>query len=236
MKPSLLRVDVGEPMLWKDEGRIHLGAEAEVRAGFWLGIPAVKKIRMKRTWRHPDLDHLLTRRRLDAECRSLRRLVGCGIRIPSILQLDRNTFTMVMSKVDGEPLIDVLRAGISDDEIFSEVGRVIRIMHRVGIVHGDLSTNNILWQHGGTPALVDLGLSRVSTEVEQFGIDLHVLEEILSASHPEYDGAMTMVESGYLSLDIDEGPAEDSSGGPLPSAAQVIKRLQDIRTRVRYHG
>lgn len=223
-------------MLWKDEGRIHLGAEAEVRAGFWLGIPAVKKIRMKRTWRHPDLDHLLTRRRLDAECRSLRRLVGCGIRIPSILQLDRNTFTMVMSKVDGEPLIDVLRAGISDDEIFSEVGRVIRIMHRVGIVHGDLSTNNILWQHGGTPALVDLGLSRVSTEVEQFGIDLHVLEEILSASHPEYDGAMTMVESGYLSLDIDEGPAEDSSGGPLPSAAQVIKRLQDIRTRVRYHG
>ena len=223
-------------MLWKDEGRIHLGAEAEVRAGFWLGIPAVKKIRMKRTWRHPDLDHLLTRRRLDAECRSLRRLVGCGIRIPSILQLDRNTFTMVMSKVDGEPLIDVLRAGISDDEIFSEVGRVIRTMHRVGIVHGDLSTNNILWQHGGTPALVDLGLSRVSTEVEQFGIDLHVLEEILSASNPEYDGAMMMVESGYLSQDIDEGSVEDSSGGPLPSAAQVIKRLQDIRTRVRYHG
>ena len=224
-------------MLWKDEGRLHLGAEAEVRVGIWLGIPAVKKIRMKRRWRHPDLDRLLTRRRLDAECRSLRRLVGCGIRIPSILQLDRNSFTMIMSKVDGEPLIDVLRAGISgSEEVFNEVGRVIRTMHRVGIVHGDLSTNNILWQHGGTPAVVDLGLSRVSTEVEQFGIDLHVLEEILSASHPEYEEAMSMVESGYLSLDSDEGPVADSSGGPLPSAAQVIKRLQDIRTRVRYHG
>ena len=236
MKPSLLRDDVGEPMLWKDEGRLHLGAEAEVRAGIWLGIPAVKKVRLKRTWRHPDLDRLLTRRRLDAECRSLRRLAGSGIQIPSILQLDRNTFTMIMSKVEGDPLIDVLRGGISGDEIFNEVGRVIRRMHRVGIVHGDLSTNNILWQQGGNPAIVDLGLSRVSTEVEQFGIDLHVLEEILSASHPEYEGAMTVVETGYLSVDIDEGPVEDSSGGSLPSAAQVIKRLQDIRTRVRYHG
>ncbi len=62
-------------MLWQDEGMIHIGAEAEVRIGRWLGLPAIKKTRVPRTWRHPDLDKRLTKRRLDVECKILNKLL-----------------------------------------------------------------------------------------------------------------------------------------------------------------
>ena len=236
LKPSPLRIDGGSAVLWKDEGLLHLGAEAEVRSGIWLGISAVKKKRLPRTWRHPDLDRTLTRRRLEAECRAMRRLSACDIRIPALLQLDRATHTMVMSRLPGSPLIELLREGVDDaSAMLSKVGGMIRQMHRQGVVHGDLSTNNILWSED-EPALVDLGLSRLTTEIEHFGIDLHVLQEILSGSHPEYEDAMLAFESGYLAFDEAAGPTPDSSGGALPSAEQVINRLEDIRSRVRYHG
>ena len=113
------------------------------------------------------------------------------------------------------------------------MGKTIRNFHEIGISHGDISTNNILWQVGGELTLIDFGLSKNTTEAEDFGIDLHVLEEILSASHPEYEGAMEQVEAGYLSQSPDD--IIDIPAGLLPTANEVIKRLQDIRTRVRYH-
>lgn len=223
-------------MLWKDEGRLHLGAEAEVRAGLWLGIAAVKKIRNERSWRHPDLDRALIRRRLEAECRCLRRLRSAGIMVPILLEVDRVAATIIMSRMPGQPLVEVLRRGIDEsDHLFHELGQVVRGLHRAGVAHGDLSTNNILWQQGESPSLIDLGLSTSTTEVEAFGIDLHLLDEILRASHPEYENAIQQVEAGYLSVDEQLGPPEQSSAGALPSAGEVHRRLQQIRKRVRYH-
>ncbi|DAC29200.1 MAG TPA: serine/threonine protein kinase, partial [Candidatus Poseidoniales archaeon] len=48
----------------------------------------------------------------------------------------------------------------------------------------DLSTNNILIDKAFNAYLIDFGLSAVEYEVERFGIDLHVMDEILGASHP----------------------------------------------------
>ena len=225
-----------EPLLWRDEGIIHVGAEAEVRVGSWLGLDAVRKIRRPRGWRHPDLDRMLTLQRMEAEYRSLVRLSNTGIRIPSILHLDRNEMILTMTRVEGTPLIEHLRNGAASSEDLLRVGAVIRRLHRAGIVHGDLSTNNILWSEEAEPALIDLGLSSSTTEVERFGIDLHVLEEILGASHPEHEDGMVKVEEGYLAVDESEGPPVDHGAGALPSAAEVVRRLEEIRTRVRYHG
>jgi Kae1-associated kinase Bud32 len=234
LKPSISsRITGGQAMLWQDEGMIHIGAEAEVRIGRWLGLPAIKKTRVPRTWRHPDLDKRLTKRRLDVECKILNKLLKENITAPRILELNKDEMTMIISKIEGSPLIESLQAGIVDENIFIQLGKIIRNFHEIGISHGDISTNNILWQAGSEPTLIDFGLSKNTIEVEDFGIDLHVLEEILSASHPEYDGAMEQVETGYLSQSPDD--IIDIPAGLLPTANEVIKRLQDIRTRVRYH-
>ena len=43
-------------------------------------------------------------------------------------------------------------------------------------------------------------------------------------------------KQGYLAAENDLGPAPVIQGGAVPSAKEVHARLEDIRTRVRYHG
>ena len=59
-------------MAFTADERLYLGAEAEVWRGSWMGLPAVRKQRRLRSWRHPDLDDRLGRRRMLAEARMVR--------------------------------------------------------------------------------------------------------------------------------------------------------------------
>ncbi len=224
---------------WVSERIIHVGAEAEVSFGTYLGRPAVAKIRRPRGWRHPELDARLTRRRMMAEIRLLTKLVRAGLPVPSIQDFDIERGRLIMTLLAGQPLIEHLRESISDQSaqtMMVESGELVRRLHRQGITHGDLSTNNVLYCSTKGASLIDFGLSRITEEVEDFGIDLHVLHEILSASHPNHGQAMEWVIEGYLSIDGDLGTPPAAGGGPLPSAESVVARLKDIMTRVRYHG
>ena len=81
-----------------------------------------------------------------------------------------------------------------------------------------------------------MGLSSREYELEGLGIDLHVLHEILRASHPSIGDAMDLVLEGYSELDIELGEPVAAPGGLPPSAIDVVKRLEQIMKRVRYHG
>jgi len=84
--------------------------------------------------------------------------------------------------------------------------------------------------------LIDFGLAAIDYEVERFGIDLHVIDEILGASHPTHNGAIDLVLSAYLEEEENLGPAPEQSGGLVPTAEEVLKRFENVRSRVRYHG
>ena len=144
-----------------------------------------------------------------------------------------------MECIEGTPLIHILNSveslnGSIRDLLF-ETGRMIRSMHRFAITHGDLSTNNMLVRNKSI-VFIDFGLAAIEYEVERFGIDLHVLDEILNASHPHLNEAMEDVIKGYLSYDAEHGDEVELDGGKVPTAREVIDRLDEIRTRVRYHG
>ena len=115
-------------------------------------------------------------------------------------------------------------------------GSAIRNVHRLAITHGDLSTNNVLVDKKGNATLIDFGLAVIDYEVERFGIDLHVIDEILGASHPEHEGAIDTLLEGYASEEERLGSPPEQSGGAVPTSQQVLKRLEDVRSRVRYHG
>lgn len=227
-------------MAFTAEERLHLGAEAEVWRGSWMGLPAVRKQRRLRSWRHPDLDDRLGRRRMIAEARLMARLHKSGLNIPVLYDCDLYEQELVMSNVPGLPLIELLNDPSIDDETVLQhlrcAGRSIRMLHRQAVVHGDLSTNNIMMTPDGEAVLIDFGLAKIEFETELYGIDLHVLFEILGASHPHREGAMEAILEGYSQCEKELGPAPTTSGGDPVAMEDVLERFEVIRTRVRYHG
>ena len=221
---------------WLEGERLHLGAEAEVISGTWHGRPAVLKKRRQRGWRHPDLDSSLTKKRMTNEIKLTIWLARRGAPVPAIWDVDIEEAIIIMEKIDGRPLIEVLRNNEHDEELLINVGKAIRELHRNAVNHGDLSTNNILIDKNRNPVLIDLGLSSREYDLEGFGIDLHVLHEILRASHPNVKGAMELVLRGYQELDDELGKPLPAPGGMPPEARDVLKRLEQIMKRVRYHG
>jgi Kae1-associated kinase Bud32 len=227
-------------MVFIDEQRLHLGAEAEVWRGSWMGQSAIRKQRRNRSWRHPDLDDRLGRRRMIAEARLLVRLYRSGLNVPLLLDCDMYNQQLVMSHIQGKPLIEILNdSSISDEavrDILNNTGQSIRMLHRQAVVHGDLSTNNIIITPQNEAVLIDFGLARIEYETELFGIDLHVLFEILGASHPHREDAIDAVLEGYEAYEKAHGPAKNTPGGQPVGMQDVLDRFNLIRTRVRYHG
>ncbi len=68
-------------------------------------------------------------------------------------------------------------------------------------------------------------MSQISPELEQMGLDLQILNECLTASHSELEGAVEAMVEGYL-----------RDGGSEFGASDVVSRFDAIRGRVRYHG
>ena len=62
------------------------------------------------------------------------------------------------------------------------------------------------------------------------------MDEILGASHPNIANAIEIFLTGYQQCDDEQGPTLELSGGKPPAAKEVLKRLDDVRSRVRYHG
>ena len=211
---------------WKPGKLLHEGAEATVTAGSWLGIPSVLKVRRPRGYRHPDLDRRLTRQRLAAEARALARLQAIGFPSPTIL--DQKASLILMTRMEGVPLYDMLKDGSAGTEKLGDLGSLIRLLHESGISHGDLTTHNVIASRENALSLIDFGLSRQSPELEHLGLDLQVLNECLGASHSSIKDAIGIVCDGYLRADSGQSETE--------SAMNVVERFRKITSRVRYHG
>ena len=176
---------------WVGTEMLHRGAEAVVHAGSWMGREAILKQREPRTWRHPDLDARLTKSRMSAEVRLLRRLHLHGSPVPELLAVDSSAGWMVTSRVPGGPLFEHLRNG-GEASMLEDLGATIRTIHEAGISHGDLTTHNILWDDEGGLSIIDFGLAQITEDLEPMGLDLQVLNECLKASHPSIEGAIDL--------------------------------------------
>lgn len=122
------------------------------------------------------------------------------------------------------------------------IGRAVGSLHKTGVIHGDLTTSNLMLRTGkpGTPdgtdadiprmddgrpslagdiVLIDFGLAGQSIQDEDKAVDLYVLERAFGSSHPRTEQFFEQVLKGY---------AEGYKG-----ALTVLKRLEDVRMRGR---
>ena len=105
------------------------------------------KDRIPKQYRHPLLDLQLRESRTRREANILRKLPVPG---PKFISADKSRIEM--SFLPGRQVKEVL-----DVNIAVEIGKQIAQLHDANIVHGDLTTSNMLYQEG--VQLIDFGLS-----------------------------------------------------------------------------
>lgn len=175
-----------------------------------LGREVVVKERLVKTYRHSDLDEQLTRARITHEARCLHRCLVAGIDVPSVLMVDLPRRLLLLEAVPGESVKDLLRreaaspAGITPMPWLTQgIGAAVAAMHGLGIVHGDLTTSNLLLRRpkeaDAAPSVVilDFGLGHQGTLEEDYAVDLYVLERALIATHPNTQQLVRSIHAAH---------------------------------------
>jgi Kae1-associated kinase Bud32 len=186
------------------------GAEAVVEIE---GSRVVKK-RTGKSYRHPGIDARLREERSSREENNLRAARRSDVPVPDVLE--REGGRLVLERIEGPPLKQVL-----DDrlELVEPLGSSVAKLHSAGILHGDLTTSNVV-ASGEGPVLIDFGLSYRSERTEDRAMDLHLFRQTLRSSHPEVEReAWRRFEEGYRSGEF---------------SAEVLDRLEEVEKRGRY--
>lgn len=63
-----------------------------------------------------------------------------------------------------------------------EIGKIVGIIHKNGIMHGDLTTSNFIVSNRKIFVL-DFGLANKTNKAEDHAVDLRLFKEILSSAH-----------------------------------------------------
>eukprot|EP00898_Chlorokybus_atmophyticus_P004898 jgi/Chlat1/5409/Chrsp35S05311 len=162
------------------------GAEARLFKVLFLDRPTIAKQRFSKQYRHPVLDAKLTLRRLNAEARGLLKARKLGVLTPAVYFLDHEESCLYLQEIEGTPVRDVLlkEGDLTEavqQDIAGKVGRTVATLHDGGLIHGDLTTSNVLLRNGdGALVLIDFGLSYNSTLAEDKAVDLY-FDGILAA-------------------------------------------------------
>jgi len=217
--------------------------------------PCALKYRPPKPYRHPVLDARLTKARISSEAKVLERCWREGVPVPAVYAMDPAAGWMMIEWIEGIPV----RVGINKwlgerpeegaeslpeiDEtpladLMTRIGTVIGALHKTGVVHGDLTTSNMMLrprQGGqvdgcagdedkakaveGDVVLIDFGLATQSMSDEDRAVDLYVLERAFASTHPRAERLFATVLDAYREA--------------FKKAPSVLLKLEDVRMRGR---
>lgn len=206
---------------------IKQGAEAKVYKGTFLGAQVIIKERFSKSYRVPALDKKLTHQRMNQECRSIARCRKHGIRAPSVYHIDYKQNLVYMELISEGRLmkdyinsLDIDRDWDTMENLMKCIGVIIATMHDIDVIHGDLTTSNMIFDPDSTQlTTIDFGLSFTSSLVEDKGVDLYVLERAFLSTHSQTEKLFQIILDSYSSK---------SKNGPA-----VISKLDEVRMRGR---
>jgi Kae1-associated kinase Bud32 len=159
---------------------IKRGAEAIL----YLDDSQLIKERIKKNYRLKEIDEKLRKLRTRKEARLLNEAKRAGIETPKIFSVDEKGFKIAMEFVDGKRLKEFFNE--TDDEsrkrVAEELGRQVGLLHKNGIVHGDLTTSNMILKDDKI-FFIDFGLGDFSNRIENQAVDLSVLREAFKSTH-----------------------------------------------------
>nr|ABB47633.1 expressed protein [Oryza sativa Japonica Group] len=181
------------------------GAEGRVFVSTFVGRKCVIKERFSKKYRHPLLDSKLTLKRLNAEARCMTKARKLGVPTPVLYAVDPLLHTLTFEYVDGLSVKDILLGfgsnGINEEQLIdiaTQIGNAVGKLHDGGLVHGDLTTSNMIIKNNTNQlVLIDFGLSFISTIPEDKAVDLYVLERALISMHSSCGDVMEKILTAY---------------------------------------
>jgi len=197
---------------------LRQGAEAKLFKANFEGKPALLKKRVPKGYRNKELDERIRTTRTTGEANLLRKARSLGVNTPLVYRVDKGEKEIVMELVEGPRLKDVLDK--KSLGLCRQVGEGIAAMHENGLIHGDLTTSNVMVK-GKELFFIDFGLGKHSKKAEDKAVDLLVFKKTFEATHVELmPKGWELILEGYL-----------AKGGQK----EVLAQMKKVEERVRYH-
>jgi len=160
---------------------IQKGAEANIiKIKNWI-----IKDRIKKSYRLPELDVEIRKRRTRSEAKLLEKaskVINCPV--PLIPPTIKNSSKIKMPFIKGKRLSNYLDKFPlkKQKEICKKVGKSVAQLHSSDIIHGDLTTSNMILKNNKI-YIIDFGLGFISKKIEDKAVDIHLLKQALEAKH-----------------------------------------------------
>jgi TP53 regulating kinase-like protein len=201
------------------------GAEAKLIKDTFEGEKVLIKHRIKKNYRNPFLDDFIRRTRTRGEAKLIRE-ASLFVNTPRILKVDEVNSKIFLEFLNGVRLKDVLD---EKKELCIVAGECIKKLHEAGIIHGDLTTSNIIYlekgnediinkiQKKGPLFFIDFGLGYFSKNLEDQATDLVVFKKTFNATHSKIKNGWELVLKGYKPNN------------------ELVSRMNAVEKRGRYH-
>jgi TP53 regulating kinase and related kinases len=171
--------------------KIGAGAEALI----YLEKNTVLKKRIKKSYRIREIDEKLRKSRTRRETKILETLNSINFPTPKLILSNDKEMIIKMNFLNGKKIRDVLN-NENCEAICTEIGKNIAILHENDIIHGDLTTSNMILMK--KIYFIDFGLSFFSDKTEDKAVDLHLLRQAIESKHHEiFKKAFNAVLEGY---------------------------------------
>lgn len=174
------------------------------------------KQRVEKHYRLKEIDIVLRKRRTKKEVKLLNKIDFS----PKVIK--SSEFDIEMEFIDGDLIKDVVDS-LSKKErkkVCVEIGKKIAEMHDKNIIHGDLTTSNMILKD--KVYFIDFGLGFVSRRFEDKAVDIHLLRQAFESKHYRtYDECFKAVLEGYKQS---------------KNFKDVMKQLEKVELRGRYKG
>jgi TP53 regulating kinase-like protein len=201
------------------------GAEASLFLASWHGRRVIVKARFPKKYRPAELDAKIRSYRTAHEPQLMHEAKLVGVPTPRIFLVDMKNTAITMEFVEGKQVKQVLPPASHKErqELCVKIGELIGKMHKHGLIHGDLTTSNIILSGEGKIFLVDFGLGEKNAELEARGVDLHLMKRALQSTHCQFaEECFRNVLRGYSEI----------LGGE--NAEKVFEKIREIERRGRY--
>lgn len=188
------------------------GAEASI----FQDKEHIIKHRLVKEYRLPEIDEKLRKFRTRREAKVLDKLEEINFPAPRLHEMCDKAMQLRMDMIQGNKIRDVLYQ--NPIALSEEIGKKIGILHSNDIIHGDLTTSNMILDN--EIKFIDFGLSFFSNKEEDKAVDLHLLRQALESKH--YDIWERCFESAII------GYRQGNT-----NSEQILQRLEKVESRGR---